>query len=319
MKETREHILGMEPESVLKQVIRAHFAGQGRERAISVDDIVAVAMEFNKWLVDTNAILQKLTMERVNTELPAPILAHDAGKGEKRPINRPCSACGDGDTAMEYHLHEPPFADEPEPETMRRHREMYERRKGEMGTQEKSRTGIHRHESNLERDRDVAGMHKMEGGEPPRQQARKTSEPSLQADVSMMIEQAGSKPPTGEPQEAFRVTYWENGGYSGYKVSIPSYEGGMVVPLETYADLKRQLAEVRNENQRLVDAWMVDETIGTTDGRVDGSLRPDIRNTIMRAENAERQIETLHHEAEGHTADILELRRELDRLKKEKP
>ena len=26
----------------------------------------------------------------------------------KGPINGPCSACGDGDTAMEYHDHEPP-------------------------------------------------------------------------------------------------------------------------------------------------------------------------------------------------------------------
>lgn len=32
--------------------------------------------------------------------------------GARRPINRPCSACGDGDTAMEYHLHYPPFAAE---------------------------------------------------------------------------------------------------------------------------------------------------------------------------------------------------------------
>ena len=34
-------------------------------------------------------------------------------RGEKRPIARPCSACGDGDTEMKYHDHFPPFADEP--------------------------------------------------------------------------------------------------------------------------------------------------------------------------------------------------------------
>lgn len=33
-------------------------------------------------------------------------------RGEKRPIARPCSACGDGDTEMKYHDHFPPFADE---------------------------------------------------------------------------------------------------------------------------------------------------------------------------------------------------------------
>ncbi len=27
----------------------------------------------------------------------------------KLPIDRPCSACGDGDTEMKYHDHEPPF------------------------------------------------------------------------------------------------------------------------------------------------------------------------------------------------------------------
>jgi len=30
-------------------------------------------------------------------------------QGGKYPIDRPCSACGDGDTKMEYHDHEPPF------------------------------------------------------------------------------------------------------------------------------------------------------------------------------------------------------------------
>jgi hypothetical protein len=30
-------------------------------------------------------------------------------KSEKLPIDRPCSACGDGDTEMEYHDHHPPF------------------------------------------------------------------------------------------------------------------------------------------------------------------------------------------------------------------
>jgi len=36
--------------------------------------------------------------------------------GQKLPIDRPCSACGDGDTEMKYHDHAPPFRD-PAPTT----------------------------------------------------------------------------------------------------------------------------------------------------------------------------------------------------------
>lgn len=33
--------------------------------------------------------------------------SHARRKPYKGPINEPCSACGDGDTAMEYHDHDP--------------------------------------------------------------------------------------------------------------------------------------------------------------------------------------------------------------------
>lgn len=34
--------------------------------------------------------------------------SHARRKSYKGPINEPCSACGDGDTAMKYHDHDPP-------------------------------------------------------------------------------------------------------------------------------------------------------------------------------------------------------------------
>lgn len=37
----------------------------------------------------------------------------------KLPIDRPCSACSDGDTQMKYHDHEPPFRAQPIPEVKR--------------------------------------------------------------------------------------------------------------------------------------------------------------------------------------------------------
>jgi hypothetical protein len=40
-----------------------------------------------------------------------------ASAGAKRPIARPCSACSAGDYNMEFHLHYPPFADDPVGET----------------------------------------------------------------------------------------------------------------------------------------------------------------------------------------------------------
>ena len=42
---------------------------------------------------------------------PQPIPEH-----AKLPIDRPCSACSDGDTEMKYHDHTPPFRAQPVPE-----------------------------------------------------------------------------------------------------------------------------------------------------------------------------------------------------------
>lgn len=42
-------------------------------------------------------------------------MTEERERGQKRPINRPCSACSAGDYKMEYHDHHPPFADDPAP------------------------------------------------------------------------------------------------------------------------------------------------------------------------------------------------------------
>lgn len=68
------HILGMEPDSVLRHIIRTYFASQKPDRAIGVKDIIAVAMEFNQWLVSTNETLQKLALDNINITLPSPII-----------------------------------------------------------------------------------------------------------------------------------------------------------------------------------------------------------------------------------------------------
>lgn len=65
----------------------------------------------------------------------------------------------------------------------------------------------------------------------------------------------------------------------------------------TFAELREARERAERENERLIDAWMCDETIGesgkkTRDGRIipDGSLRPHIRKTIERAERAEKAL-----------------------------
>lgn len=60
-----------------------------------------------------------------------------------------------------------------------------------------------------------------------------------------------------------------------------------------------QCDALQKENDRLLDAWMQDETIGITGGRDDGSLRPSIRKTVERAERAEARIVELQQEIGG--------------------
>jgi hypothetical protein len=59
------------------------------------------------------------------------------------------------------------------------------------------------------------------------------------------------------------------------------------------AELRAKLAEQEREMQRLEDAWMQDETIGITNGKNDGTLRPSIRKTLARLEAAEAELAAL--------------------------
>jgi len=54
---------------------------------------------------------------------------------------------------------------------------------------------------------------------------------------------------------------------------------------------RAELAELRAERDRLLDAWAKDETI-----TADGSLRPTIAATIKRAEDAETERDALKAE-----------------------
>ena len=49
--------------------------------------------------------------ELAKTESPLPAQPAAPTTGQKLPIDRPCSACSDGDTEMKYHDHQPPFRD----------------------------------------------------------------------------------------------------------------------------------------------------------------------------------------------------------------
>jgi hypothetical protein len=69
------------------------------------------------------------------------------------------------------------------------------------------------------------------------------------------------------------------------------------------AELRAKLAEQEREMQRLEDAWMQDETIGITNGKDDGTLRPSIRKTLARLEAAEAELAALRErERKGRDA-----------------
>lgn len=70
-----KHILGMEPENVARQMIRARLAHKPADTdGMTVADCLALMLEFNQWLVSTNETLQKLVLDKINTELPRPII-----------------------------------------------------------------------------------------------------------------------------------------------------------------------------------------------------------------------------------------------------
>lgn len=75
-----QHILGMEPDSVCRQMIRNHFAAQPPDRRIGVEDCIALMMEFNEYLVEMNQTLQKLALDKLGTTLPGPILQEAVNK-----------------------------------------------------------------------------------------------------------------------------------------------------------------------------------------------------------------------------------------------
>ena len=85
------------------------------EQATERKAYAAMRTGFNALLLEVepsivNDLLQRF--EEYVVAAHAPSVAPPP-RGEKRPIARPCSACGDGDTEMKYHDHFPPFADEP--------------------------------------------------------------------------------------------------------------------------------------------------------------------------------------------------------------
>jgi hypothetical protein len=82
----KEHILGMEPDSVARQIIRNYFSGCAPDRAIGVEDCLALMMEFNRHLVGLNESLQKLVLDKIGTELPVPFIrqAKPAGEPERK-------------------------------------------------------------------------------------------------------------------------------------------------------------------------------------------------------------------------------------------
>src|SRR5580693_497722 len=73
-----EYILGMEPESVAKQMIRNYRATMGPEiltRDLDDRDCLTLMLEFNRHLVELNEVLQRQVLDKLGTTLPAPILA----------------------------------------------------------------------------------------------------------------------------------------------------------------------------------------------------------------------------------------------------
>lgn len=62
------------------------------------------------------------------------------------------------------------------------------------------------------------------------------------------------------------------------------------------ASLQREVEQLRAENERLIDAWLKDETIGITDGQDDGTVRPTVRATVARAALAESKVDLLERQ-----------------------
>lgn len=80
-----------------------------------------VARQFRRNCSDNDYELADFQeFESDDVELLAFILSRTAGTKYKGPINQPCSACGDGDTAMEYHDHDYVPEDKRRPPTPRR-------------------------------------------------------------------------------------------------------------------------------------------------------------------------------------------------------
>jgi len=71
-------IVCLDPEAAAKRMMLAHFAGK-IPQTISPADALALMLEFNQWLVDTTAILQRVLMEKLNTELPHPVIVRKEG------------------------------------------------------------------------------------------------------------------------------------------------------------------------------------------------------------------------------------------------
>jgi hypothetical protein len=70
---TTEHILGMEPENVARQMIRNYLSLNTR-KSVLPESCVSLMMEFNEWLVSTNETYQKLVLDKINTSLPSPMV-----------------------------------------------------------------------------------------------------------------------------------------------------------------------------------------------------------------------------------------------------
>lgn len=62
------------------------------------------------------------------------------------------------------------------------------------------------------------------------------------------------------------------------------------------ASLQQEVEQLRAENERLIDAWLKDETIGITDGQDDGTVRPTVRATVARAALAESKVDLLERQ-----------------------
>jgi hypothetical protein len=83
------HILGMEPENVARRMVRNYFALRRAQPNVmpqaSTEDCVTLMVEFNKYLVELNEILQRQVLDKLGTTLPAPILAAPLPAQEAQP------------------------------------------------------------------------------------------------------------------------------------------------------------------------------------------------------------------------------------------